>query len=591
MIKILTNHIGYDSHGPKHAVVLCDESDRPTAFQVHKYDTGEQVLSGTPKKVGPVHKWRNWYFWTIDFDAVAEEGEYVIKCVTPEGTTTSFPFMVRPNVLERHALSNTLWYLKGQRCSGLLDKADRQVKFFGPRAGEVIDAHGGWYDATGDYGKHLSQLCFASYFNTQQIPLTAWAMFRAYQALDERQDPNFRQYKRRLLDEGLFGADYLVRIHKPGGSFYITVSGPGPEKKPEDRRIAPVHGRFMLSTEEERDKTYTLEDPENAQLALYEVSYRSGGGVAVAALARAAACGASGDFENADYLDAAEDAFAFLEAHNDELTNDGKDNILDDYCALLAAAELYKATKKAVYKQAADKRARSLMARLTSSNSYENYWRADDDDRPFFHPSDAGLPVVSLLDYLEIADEATQAQVLDVVAKSLRFDLQITGAAPNPFGYALQLVQNTDGVRREAFFFPHDTETGFWWQGENARLGSIAAAARLAARHFKRDQAFHDSLQAFAWDQLNWVLGLNPFDMCMLHGSGRNNPEYLFFDGYEYTNAPGGICNGITAGLYDEEDIDFHRKSTQTGADDDWRWTEQWLPHGTWFLLAVAVGM
>lgn len=48
-------------------------------------------------------------------------------------------------------------------------------------------------------------------------------------------------------------------------------------------------------------------------------------------------------------------------------TNDGKENIVDDYCALLAATELYRATKNLKYKEAADKRVQSLMARLTTS--------------------------------------------------------------------------------------------------------------------------------------------------------------------------------------------------------------------------------
>ncbi len=76
----------------------------------------------------------------------------------------------------------------------------------------------------------------------------------------------------------------------------------------------------------------------------------------------------------------------------------------------------------------------------------------------------------------------------------------------------------------------------------------------------------------------------------MLQGKGRNNPAYMFFDSYEYTNAPGGICNGITAGYKDEEDIDFNLHFAETGKDDDWRWGEQWLPHAAWFLLAVSLG-
>jgi hypothetical protein len=89
---------------------------------------------------------------------------------------------------------------------------------------------------------------------------------------------------------------------------------------------------------------------------------------------------------------------------------------------------------------------------------------------------------------------------------------------------------------------------------------------------------------------MNWILGLNPFDSCMLYGRGRNNPEYMFFDSYEYMNAPGGISNGITAGYTDEADIDYSLHFAVTGKDDDWRWTEQWLPHASWFLFAVAIG-
>jgi hypothetical protein len=26
-----------------------------------------------------------------------------------------------------------------------------------------------------------------------------------------------------------------------------------------------------------------------------------------------------------------------------------------------------------------------------------------------------------------------------------------------------------------------------------------------------------------------------------------------------------------------------------TGNDEDWRWTEQWLPHAAWYLYAVSL--
>jgi hypothetical protein len=587
--KILINHIGYDPGGLKQAVIQGEPGGAWSAFKVIEAVTGKAALSGTAAAIGSVLKWKDWHYWTIDFSALTQEGSYFIECASPRETVRSYPFLIQKNVLERSALSDVIYYFKSQRCSGQLDQADRTMKIEG-KEGVTVDAHGGWYDATGDYGKHLSHLSFSTYFNPQQIPLTAWSLLASYRELARRSDPYFKQYLRRLLDEGLFGADFLLRMKNPAGSFYITVSGRGPEKKPEDRLITPKATRHLVLTPETKDKFRDYGKKETIDQASYEAGYREGGGLAIAALALASSFGVGGDFAPADYLKAAEDAFAFLEKNNHLFANDGKENIVDDYCALVAASELFQATKADKYKKAADKRVRSLMVRLTESGKYKDYWRADDGDRPFFHPADAGLPIVSLMNYHEIADVSMKDKVRETVRRSLGFELTVTREVANPFGYSRQLVQSKDGARRTSFFFPHDTEAAPWWQGENARLGSMAAAARLASRLFPEDRAFRTELSDFAQDQLNWILGLNPFDSCMLSGRGRNNPEYMFFNSYEYMNAPGGISNGITAGYTDEADIDYNLHFAATGKDDDWRWTEQWLPHASWFLYAVALG-
>ncbi|WP_460940854.1 hypothetical protein [Spirosoma humi] len=75
---------------------------------------------------------------------------------------------------------------------------------------------------------------------------------------------------------------------------------------------------------------------------------------------------------------------------------------------------------------------------------------------------------------------------------------------------------------------------------------------------FVDDKRLHDQLAGFALDQLNWIVGLNPYDACMLQGVGHNNPTYGFFGTFEYTNAPGGIVNGVMSGFDNEGDIDFN---------------------------------
>jgi len=583
--KILTNHVGYEPNAPKHAVILGKAADKFSGCALHEAATDQQVLPVEAKAVGPVQKWRDWYFWTLDFDSFTREGRYYLECNSEAARVRSFPFAVQKNLMEWKTLSPAIYYFKEERSSGAMDQADRHLPFDGKKAG-TLDAHGGWWDATGDYGKHLSHLSFSTYFNPQQIPLVVYNMLKGYQELQRRGIPEVVRYQDHMLDEAMFGADYLVRVKDPGGSFYRSISTGGVKQVPQERKVAgemKKFGIYQTSSNEPRDM---VEEAKND--LEYEVSYRSGGGVAIAALALASTFPYPGEFTKADYLKAAEDGFAYLEKNNLKMVNDGKENIVDDYCALLAATELLKATKKPVYKEAAERRAKSLMSRLISSGKYQNYWRADDKDRPFFHASDAGLPVVSLLYYADVADADTQKAVLEAVRKSLAFELSITNEVANPFGYARELVQDKTGNRRTSFFFPHNSDAAPWWQGENARLASMAAAARLAAERLPNDPGFQKKLRSYATAQMDWILGLNPFDSSMMYGVGRNNPEYMFFDSWEFTNAPGGISNGITSGFRDENDIDYDLRWKQTGADNDWRWQEQWLPHAAWYVLAVS---
>jgi hypothetical protein len=586
-LHVVVDHVGYETKAPKQALVVDDGNgephDSPESFTLVDTTTSMTVLTGHLKKAGQVDHWGGRTFWLADFSSWQKPGHYVLALQTMARPVSSCEFLIDDNVLERSTLSNVVYYFKAQRASGDIDRADSHLRL--PDGSGFVDLRGGWYDATGDYGIHLSHQNPTSYFNPQQVPLVSWTLLKSYRLLEARQDDNFTEYQRRLLDEGLFGADFLVRMKRPGGSFFESITAPGKEKLAKDRVIGNPNWRTRIK-KSASDSTEQISSAVGPHA--YEASYRAGGGVAIAALALASTMPSDGEFTHAVYLKTAQDAFGFLEAHNRELLNDGKENILDDYCALLAATELYRATQNATYLTAANQRASHLMARLVTGDKYKDYWRADDGTRPFFHPSDAGLPVVSLLEYALIATPEEQALVKNAVERSLRFEISVTAEVNNPFGYARQLVRMGDGTVRTAFFFPHDTEAAPWWQGENARLASLAAAARYAMPLFKDDPAFQAQLQNYAWNQLHWILGRNPFDASLLMGSGHGNAPYMFFTSYKYTSAPGGIVNGITAATKDEDGIAFNEGYAVTGADDDWRWTEEWLPHAAWYLFAVS---
>ncbi len=565
-LRVLTNQVGYEASKPKHAVVMASTRQSLSSFQLIDEASGKTVYEGKPSFTGPVDKWKDWQFWTLDFTPYFKAGTYRLKVSGAGLAAHSWPFVIGSNVLEKKTLSDILYYFKGQRCAGLLDQADRHLPLptsaRNPALPDTIDVHGGWYDATGDYGKHLSHLSFSSYFNPQQIPLVVYSLLKTDELLSNRKGTDYRQFIRRILDEALYGADYLVRVHAQGGSFYRSIAAPGAGKLAKDRAISPEQQSYRIK--QSKDQSFGGDRVVNDWRS-YQSSFRSGGGLAIAALAMASMTSVPGDFSSTRYLQAAEDAFAFLEKENPAMTNDGKENILDDYCALSAATELYKATRNEVYRTAAEKRAIALIGRLASWKNYTGFWRADNGDRPFFHPSDAGLPLLSLLYYYPYAPSATQTAIKAAVRRSLEHELAITHEVNNPFGYSRQLVQDTLGHRHSSFFFPHGSETSPWWQGEDARLASIAAAARLAIPLFANQHIpsamatgtasvaptssklasaaptsrFTDSLETFALDQLNWILGLNPYDASMLQGSGHNNPAYGFFGTFEYTNAPG----------------------------------------------------
>ena len=85
----------------------------------------------------------------------------------------------------------------------------------------------------------------------------------------------------------------------------------------------------------------------------------------------------------------------------------------------------------------------------------------------------------------------------------------------NPFGMARQLFRY-QGSNRTNFFIPQTNETGYWWQGEDARLASLAVMGLKG----KSTSTTPDDMVQLAVDQLDWILGKNPYGFCMLQGAG-----------------------------------------------------------------------
>ncbi len=558
---LLTNHIGYERLGPKKAIIQTEQPHLSSYTAQLICATSEQtVATFAVEEQGKVANWHQGYFYLIDFSSFTDSGDYFLQVEDSRSSS----FTVGKHILLNQTLSDVIHYFKSQRCGGVFDQQDRQVPVL--NANQTVDVHGGWYDASGDVSKYLSHLSYANYLNPQQTPMVVWNILKGLSLLEGSED--IAAFTRtRLIEEALFGADFLVRMQNEKGFFYMTVFDKW-SKDTAQREICAY----------ETQLGHKFDD--------YQAGFRQGGGVAIAALAAASRLGVHGEYDQQKYRNAAENGYWHLKEHNTQYLNDGEENIIDEYCALLASVELFKATKETRYLEESRLWAQRLVARQMSDEQIQHFWSANQDgSRPYFHAAEAGLPVIALCEYLAIEDDSVPTEsVKRIVNRACEFEIKISNKVTNPFGYPRQYVKDVNESKRDAFFVAHNNESGYWWQGENARLGSLATMAYLAQPHIA-SQEIQQQLSVFAQDALNWIVGLNPYDMCMLDGHGRNNPDYL--PQYGFFNAKGGVCNGITGGFEDEEDIAFNPPAQKDDMLQNWRWGEQWIPHGAWYLLAI----
>lgn len=570
-MELLINQVGYDCDGHKIALLqTAADADLSGRVRLLREDDGQILFEAQLQAAGRVPGWQGRAFWRADFSAFTRAGHYRLEAVTcsgerdaPPSVTRSARFAIGPQLLSRSCLSDVIHYFKGQRASGAFERADRNARLFGSE--QRRDVHGGWFDASGDMSKYLSHLSYANYLNPQQTPMVVWALLKCRELLSTRTDIDGLNLCKRLNDEALHGADFLCRMQDESGFFYMTLFDKW-SKDPEQRELC------AYATQQGRKSSD------------WQAGFRQGAGLAIAALARAARESMAGDFDASRYANAASSGYLHLREHNLTYLDDGRENIIDDYCALLAAVELTRTLGNAWLSEARD-RASRLCARQRPHPELGHYWSANDNgSRPYYHAVEAGLPVLALLEYLAVEpDPERQARVRTVVQQALAAELALAAQAGNPFALARQYVKGVDEAPRVSFFIPHHNESGYWWQGENARLASLAAMAFAAARSLPSPLQ-HQPLLSFGQRQLDWILGQNPFNACMLAGHGINNPSYTA----GYPNALGGICNGITAGFEDEADIAFIPEQYKDRLDQNWRWGEQWIPHAAWFALAIC---
>ncbi|HMH31768.1 MAG TPA: glycoside hydrolase family 9 protein, partial [Puia sp.] len=137
---------------------------------------------------------------------------------------------------------------------------------------------------------------------------------------------------------------------------------------------------------------------------------------------------------------------------------------------------------------------------------------------------------------------------------------------------------------KTVFFNPHigNSNTGrYYYVGQNSQYLSNAWALYLTSTILKEP-----GMANLADRQLDWILGLNPYNLCMMEGRGSfNSPCYLHWAPDNDRGAvPGAIPNGFCRVIADQDRPWFDLYDTH----GDYNTLEPWEPHNAFFILAVS---
>ncbi len=231
-MQVLFDHVGYAPDARKVVLIEAAADAHWDGVEIVRLPSGAPVMTSRPEFAGAVDGWSCGPWWSLDVTEVREPGRYAVSWNAGGQSGQSEGFTVGEDLHGDQLVSDIVHYIKGQRCSGIWDRADRAAARVSD--GHRRDVHGGWYDASGDYSKYLSHLSYANFMNPQQTPLVVWVLARTWQRLKVIDAPPL--LLERIRDEALHGADFLARMQDPDGFWYVTVFD-GWSKDPDQREL------------------------------------------------------------------------------------------------------------------------------------------------------------------------------------------------------------------------------------------------------------------------------------------------------------------------------------------------------------------
>jgi hypothetical protein len=530
------NEMGYNEIGPK-------KRENQIAFKGNLYKTETDM--GT--------------YLIADFSSLKKPGIYLI---TLNNEYNSVPFQIREDVYTRTA-RKAFEYIHTQRCGQevagyhgpchLDDAVRRDTQ-------EHVDTTGGWHDA-GDLRKWMAHTMMLG-IGISQLKRNAdlsWSIF------DQKEGD--------LLNELRWGNNYFLKMINEEGRVWNDVAA-GIDGDNSDNRWTDN----IIGSGDERHIS-TQYHPEVQWEFIYLQALISGLFKKVDPI------------YSSQCLKAAQKALTFLDNNPEYKTTYtawSMSNAKVKYMAwaILAYKEMYIATGEEVYLKQMKEELKVVLSLqeseyLFNQKKVRGYWYTDFDKNDIFKDlRDSGIILISLCEAYFLLNEDDLKKHCNSAISSYCNDYIVPLAKTNPFHflpYGTFSKEATEdkyrilaGDLKYRFFSP--TKVPFY-QGLTSHLLSHAVGLKMAGKIL-----ISQELSDVAKSQVEWVMGCNPENSCLMSGEGINNP-------YPHSRLlgliPGGIMNGFIGLQNDEPYLDM-------AYSIDWRTTEYWSPHTCFYLWYIS---
>ncbi|MEI6050781.1 MAG: glycoside hydrolase family 9 protein, partial [Bacteroidota bacterium] len=254
--------------------------------------------------------------------------------------------------------------------------------------------------------------------------------------------------------------------------------------------------------------------------------------------------------------------------------------------SIQASVELYKTTRLDLYKTFAIEQAsqlKKLQVNTPEGGVSGFFYISQVEKKPYKNIWEGCLELISICDLIQIfpqhKDVSSWKEIISGYANNyLSFFSQKNSFGIIPFG--LYSEQDPGGNRKAGkYWYRYFMQPELsWWVGVNSNLASAGVGMVKAADILKDEK-----LKAVAQRQLDWIIGVNPFNSSTIETVGYNQPKH--FGGSTFLPLtpvlPGAVLNGLGGDNADMPVI----------GNGDWQISEYWTPmvaYSLWLMAEIS---